>query len=220
MTITNESMRDRGLSRSGSPDELSTDAFTRFFRAFDSKPLLDVQLRSIDSLSRMSCTLSQAAAEIGEKHLAMLKTVAKLPEGNAERFSGNNGELDLRERSMLGATVQQMHDIHEIVRDCWSQLAQEAEACARDNFVALGSNLRAIQGHMQEGLQKSAEAGRAAGEHGAETMRRATENGAIAMRRTGDAAADSTRKVSAEAADAARKMGEQGSKQGKVAPGE
>ena len=217
MTMTNEQMRDHELSHSNAIAERSADAFARFFRAFDGKSLFNANMRSLDSFSKMSCKLGSATAEIGEKQLAMIRTFAMFPEQSAsDRFSGRNGELDLRGRSMLQAAAEQMRDINEIMRDCWSQIAQEAEACARDHFMALGDNLRAAGGNLQQGLQQTAEAGRAAGEYGAEAMRRAGDSGAISIRRGADAAG----KVGGEVADAARKMGDATSKQNKTGAAE
>lgn len=215
MTMTNESQRTTSIA------ERSADAFAEFFRAFDSKPFLNMQLRSLDSLSKVSCAVSEAAAEIGEKQLAVLKTFAVLPDGaGGERFSGRSGDLDLRQRSVLAATAQQMRDIHDIVRDCWSKLAEEIQSCTRDNLLALGANLQTAHQTMQQGIQKTAEAGRAAGEYDAEAMRHASENGAIVMRRAGDAAAEATRKAAGDAADTARKAADATSKQMKSSPAE
>lgn len=215
MTMTNGSFR--GLSQEHL--SRSIEAFSDFYRAFDSKPLLDMHLRSLDTLSKVTCTLSAAAAKIGERNLAVLKTFAGLPE------QGTSGTE--RRQSVIGTAAEQMREVHDIVRDSWSSVARELEACTRDNLNTFGSSLRIAGENAKSGLQKTTDATRSAAAYGAdtaqrmgdasaETMRHAGETGAIAIRRVGDAATETSNKI----ADAARKNADIATRQAKASPAE
>jgi hypothetical protein len=129
-------MADKRQTR---PAELGW-AIPNAFKGFDGGALLALQHRNLEAMTRATSLMADATAMIASKQLEMFQKALDIrPEvpqmgSGSEGFSGFLRQQIQTGRETFETSVKQARELNDAVRECYYSIADEFEACARDNL--------------------------------------------------------------------------------------
>jgi hypothetical protein len=115
-------------------------AVPEFLQPLNASPLLDIQRRSIEAMTRTASKVSETMATIASKQMATLSKVSIVPP------SPPAGKRDLADfieaqfeggRAAFETMISEMRELNDAARQCWYDVVGEFEACARDNIKSV-----------------------------------------------------------------------------------
>lgn len=118
-----------------------------FIQLFNASPLVEMQRRNMEAMSKSAAKLSEAMIAVASKHMSALSEL-----GSARPAAESlNGPADVtgffaaqmrNGRDAMERAIAEMRAANDTMRHCWYDVAHEFEACARENASSFEEQLK------------------------------------------------------------------------------
>jgi len=121
-------------------------AMPEFASLLNASTLFDIQRRNMQALTQAASKVSEAMTLIANKEMAAFSALRAIPiqipttEGSVADFVGAQFHAG---HEAIEKSISELRDFNDTVRQCWYEVAQEFEACVRDNISS-------IEGHIKQ----------------------------------------------------------------------
>ncbi len=143
-------------------------AATDLFQFMSASPLVDMQRRNIEAMTKSAAKISEAMASVASKQMAAFSDLSALrpaepPHGPADLagfFAAqfNNG------RDVMEKAITEMRDANDTICHCWYDVASEFENCARENMSSIDEQLKKSSGQQLKAVSPATQPRKAAAE--------------------------------------------------------
>lgn len=137
--------------RQSKPAEIGW-AIPNAFKGFDGQALFALQQRNVEAMTRAASLMADAAAQITGKQFEIFQKAANLHletpqlDQGAEGFGGFLERQMKAGREVFESSIKQTRELNDAVRNCYYSIADEFQACARDNLNLLEEETEAVTG--------------------------------------------------------------------------